>query len=211
MSTSLSVIASASDCAGRGSKRLPQSDAPEPRRIVRMESAALPHGDGFDRRQGIATDIPLLPQPWFRPLARNALQAPAVCCHTMPALPAIPHSHQVSRRPGVSRFLKQARPDLFPGDDIGEDFAHVERCGNQAPPVAHPSGVPRPLPGFPKPCPGVLPSQQRRDSLFDFANRSLPKTLAPFPRSGKRPDPAVSFLCPSQLDAVRFRQLFQRF
>jgi hypothetical protein len=24
-------------------------------------------------------------------------------------------------------------------------------------------------------------------------------------------DPAVSFLCPSQLDAVRFRQLFQRF
>jgi len=26
-----------------------------------------------------------------------------------------------------------------------------------------------------------------------------------------RSDPAVSFLCPSQLDAVRFRQLFQRF
>ena len=24
-------------------------------------------------------------------------------------------------------------------------------------------------------------------------------------------NPAVSFLCPSQLDAVRFRQLFQRF
>src|ERR1700676_1966940 len=45
-------------------------------------------------------------------------QAPAVCCHTMPALPTNPHSHQVSRRPGVSRFLKQARPDLFPGDDI---------------------------------------------------------------------------------------------
>jgi hypothetical protein len=27
----------------------------------------------------------------------------------------------------------------------------------------------------------------------------------------RRADPAVSFLCPSQLDAVRFRQLFQRF
>jgi hypothetical protein len=88
------------------------------RRIFRMESAALPHGDGFDSRQGIATDSPLLPQPWFRPLARNAPQAPAVYCHTVPALPANPHSHQVSRRPGVSRFLKQARPDLFPGDDI---------------------------------------------------------------------------------------------
>jgi hypothetical protein len=63
-------------------------------------------------------DVPLLLQPWFRLLARNVPQATGVCCHTMPALRANPHSHQVSRRPGVSRFLKQARPDLFPGDDI---------------------------------------------------------------------------------------------
>jgi hypothetical protein len=29
------------------------------------------------------------------------------------------HSPQVSRRPEASRFLKQARPDLLPWDDIG--------------------------------------------------------------------------------------------
>jgi hypothetical protein len=37
----------------------------------------------------------------------------------MPALPANPHSLLESRRPGVSRVLEQARPDLLPGDDIG--------------------------------------------------------------------------------------------
>jgi hypothetical protein len=36
------------------------------------------------------------------------------------------------------------------------------------------------------------------------------KASAHVPHSG-RADPAVSFLCPSQLDTVRFRQLFQRF
>src|SRR5271166_2956637 len=33
--------------------------------------------------------------------------------------PANPHSPLVSRRPVASRFLKQPRPDLRPGQDIG--------------------------------------------------------------------------------------------
>jgi len=60
-----------------------------------------------------------LPQPWPRPLARNAPQARGECCHTKTALPANPHSPLASRRPGVSRFLKQTSPDLLPRDDIG--------------------------------------------------------------------------------------------
>jgi hypothetical protein len=64
-------------------------------------------------------DVWLLPEqllllPW-----RNAPQLPGVCCRTMPALPANPQSALVARRPGASRLLKQARPDLFPGDDVG--------------------------------------------------------------------------------------------
>jgi len=109
------ATASASDCACRGSRRLRQSDAPEPRRIFRRGTAALPHGDGSGRPQGIAMDALRLPQPCPRPPARNAPQAPGVCCVTMPALPANPHSPLVSRRPVASRFLKQPRPDLFPG------------------------------------------------------------------------------------------------
>ena len=57
--------------------------------------------------------------PWPRPPTRNAAQAADGCCHTMPARPAGPHSLQVSRRPGASRFLKKARPDLLPREDIG--------------------------------------------------------------------------------------------
>jgi len=113
------ATASASDCACCGSRRSPPSDTPEPRRIFRRESAALPHGDGSGRRQGIVMDVPLVPQPRPRPPTRNAPQVPGECCHTMPALPANPHSPLVSRRLGVSRFLKQARPDLLPRDDIG--------------------------------------------------------------------------------------------
>src|SRR5450759_1587746 len=64
-------------------------------------------------------NVPLSPQPWPRPQTRNAPQAQGECCHTIPALPANPHSPLVSRQPGVSRFLKQARPDLLPRDDIG--------------------------------------------------------------------------------------------
>jgi hypothetical protein len=64
-------------------------------------------------------DVPRSSQPWPRPLTRNAPQAAGECCHTMPALPANPHSPLGSRRPGVSRFLKQARSDLLPRDDIG--------------------------------------------------------------------------------------------
>ena len=37
----------------------------------------------------------------------------------MPSRQANPHSHLESRRPGASRFLKKARPDLLPRDDIG--------------------------------------------------------------------------------------------
>src|SRR5579863_885640 len=37
----------------------------------------------------------------------------------MSARPAGPDSPQASRRRGVSRFLKQARSDLLPRDDIG--------------------------------------------------------------------------------------------
>ena len=113
------ATASASDCVCRGSRRSPRSDAPEPRRTTHRESAALPHGDGSGRRQGIAMHVPRLPQPWPRLPTRNDPQAPAECCHTMPVLPANPHSPLVSRQPGVSRFLKQARPDLLPRDNIG--------------------------------------------------------------------------------------------
>ncbi len=116
------ATASASDCACRGSKRSPRSDAPEPRKIFRRESAALRRGDGSGGRQGIVVDAPRLPQLWPRPPTQNAPQAPGECCHTMPALPANPHSPLVSRRPEVSRFLKQARPDLLPRDDVGRVF-----------------------------------------------------------------------------------------
>ncbi len=50
---------------------------------------------------------------------KNAPQAAGECCHTMPALPANPHSPLESRLPGESRLLKQACPDLLPRDDIG--------------------------------------------------------------------------------------------
>jgi hypothetical protein len=115
----LIATASVSDYACRGSRRLLKSDAPEPRRIFLRESAALPLGDDRDRRREIAADVPQLPQPWRRPPVRNVPQAPAECCHTIPGRPASRRSPRVSRRLGVSRFLKQSRPDLFPGDDIG--------------------------------------------------------------------------------------------
>jgi len=78
-------IASASDCACRGSSLSPQADCLAPRRICHTENAALPHGDDFGRLQGIAMDVLLVPQPWPRPPARNAPQAPGGCCHTKPA------------------------------------------------------------------------------------------------------------------------------
>ena len=115
----LTATASAWDCACRGSRQLPQFGALEPRRISHRGSAALPHGDGSGGPQGIALDVPRLPQPWPRPPMQNAPQAAGECCHTMPALPANPHSPLESRLPGVSRLLKQARPDLLPRDDIG--------------------------------------------------------------------------------------------
>ena len=91
----------------------------EPQRIFRRGSAALPHGDGSGRRQGIALDVPPLPQPSSRLPARTAPQARGECCHTTPALPPNPRSLRVSRRPAASQFLEKARPDLLPGDDIG--------------------------------------------------------------------------------------------
>ncbi len=115
----LTATASASDCACRGSRRLPRFAAPELRRILRRESGALPHGDGSGERQGIVVDVPRLPQPWLRSLTRSGPQAPGGYCRTMPSRQANPHSHLESRRPGASRFLKKARPDLLPRDDIG--------------------------------------------------------------------------------------------
>ena len=112
------ATASASDCACRGSRRLLRSDVPELRRIFRTETGALPHGDDSDEPQGIAMDVPLLPQPWSRPLMRNAHQAVDECCHTRPARLASPHSHLESRLQPALRFLKQARLDLLPRDDI---------------------------------------------------------------------------------------------
>ena len=84
-----------------------------------MGSAALPHADGPGGRQGTAMDRLRLPQPWPRPPARSAPQAVGECCHTRPAHPANPHSPLVSRQPGESRSLKQASPDLLPGEDSG--------------------------------------------------------------------------------------------
>ena len=84
-----------------------------------MGSAALPHADGPGGRQGTAMDFLRLPQPRLRPPARNAPQAVGECGHTRPALPANPRLPRASRQPGGSRSLKQARPDLLPGDDRG--------------------------------------------------------------------------------------------
>ncbi len=113
------AIASASDCACHGSRLSPQSDALAPRRICPTGSAALPPADDFGRPRGIARGCLRLPQPWRRPPAQNAPQAPGECCHTRTALPANPHSPLGSRRPAVSRFPKQTSPDLLPRDDIG--------------------------------------------------------------------------------------------
>jgi hypothetical protein len=50
---------------------------------------------------------------------------------------------------GVWKLLKETRPDLLPRNHIGGGFAHAGQCGGQAPPVARPSVMRSPLPGFP--------------------------------------------------------------
>src|ERR1019366_4605692 len=67
-----------------------------------------PAGDpGLAARRRWVEENPLKP--------KSGLSGPPA----MPGLPANPHWPLVSRRLGESRFLKQPRPDLFPGDDIG--------------------------------------------------------------------------------------------
>src|SRR5271169_27591 len=107
------AIASVSDCAGHGSRRSLPSGAPETRRICCRENVALLRGGDFGRRLRIARDVPRLFQLWPRPLRRNAPRVLDGCCHTTPAPPANLHSLLGSRRPGGSRLLKQARPDLL--------------------------------------------------------------------------------------------------
>ena len=115
----ITATASASDCACHGSRRLPRSDAAEPRIKFHKESDALPRGDGCDKRPEIATDVPLSFRRQPGPPARNAPQDADECCHTMPALLANPHLPLASKRPGASLFLKQSRLDLLPRDYIG--------------------------------------------------------------------------------------------
>jgi hypothetical protein len=79
----------------------------------------LRFGDGSGRRQPTALDVSQLPQLWLRLPGRNVPRARDVCCRTTPALPANLHLPLGSRRPGVSRILKQARPDLLPRNYIG--------------------------------------------------------------------------------------------
>jgi hypothetical protein len=76
-----------------------------------------------------------VPQPWPRPRGRNALQAPGVCCHTMLALLSTPRPPQVSRRPGGSRFLEQARPDLLPGGGLGKPGSGLGIAGGGTEPI----------------------------------------------------------------------------
>jgi hypothetical protein len=113
------AIASVSDCVCRGNRRLPQFDAPATRRRCYMESGARLRGGGSDKQPGIAVDVPRPPQPWLRSPRRNDPLALDGFCHTTHGLPADPHSPLESRRLGVSRLLKQARPDLLPRNDIG--------------------------------------------------------------------------------------------
>jgi hypothetical protein len=80
---------------------------------------ALQRGDGLDKRREIVTDVPLRFRRQRRPHARNAHQAADECCHTMPALPANPHSPLASKRPGASLLLKQSCLALLPRDYIG--------------------------------------------------------------------------------------------
>ncbi len=115
----ITATASAADSVCRGSTRLPQSAAPELRRIIRTESAARQHDGGCGRRREIAADVPRLPQSPPRLPTQTAPQVAGEFCHTTPGLPANLHLLRGSRRPGVSRFLKQVRPDLLPWNDIG--------------------------------------------------------------------------------------------
>jgi hypothetical protein len=113
------VTASVSDCAFRGSRRSLRSDPREARRTRRKGSAAHLRDGGCGRRREIGVDVLRLPQPLLRPPARTAPPIRGGYCRTTPARRANPHSPLGSRLPGVSRFLKQARPDLLPRDDIG--------------------------------------------------------------------------------------------
>jgi len=118
----ITATASAADSVCRGSTRLPRSDDPEPRRIIHTESGARQHDGGCGRRREIAADVPRLPQPPPRLPTRTAPQVAGEFCHTTPALPANLHLLRESIRPGLSRFLKQLRPDLLPWNDIGRVF-----------------------------------------------------------------------------------------
>ena len=112
------ATARASDCACRGSRRSPLSDALEPEEysVGKAPHSRTPTAPVDDRElqwmfrnclnRGLDRQRETLPK--FR--TNVVIPCP---------LPANPHSHLVSRRPGVSRFLKQTRPDLLPRDDIG--------------------------------------------------------------------------------------------
>src|ERR1035437_4845313 len=80
----LSVFASASDCAARGSRQSPPHDAPPPRRKFHRGSATPPHAAAFYTPPGSAGGSLRLPPPPTLPPAQTAHRVRSECPHTMP-------------------------------------------------------------------------------------------------------------------------------
>jgi hypothetical protein len=110
-------------------------------------------------------------------------QAPGGYCRTKPALPVSP-SPLVSRRSGASRFLKQARPDLLPRDDMGrvlvvsrDAVISSARCAS----VRDTASASR----LSQTVPSSSAFSAGKGSLSALANRSYAYNLARFSCSGK--------------------------
>jgi hypothetical protein len=93
-------------------------------------------------------------------------------CHTMSARPAGPDSPQASRRRAVSRFLKQARSDLLPRDDIGRVLVMPSDTAIKLRPLRVCQRYCVRFQAFPDCVPAVPPSPQERGCLSDLVNRS---------------------------------------
>ena len=60
-----------------------------------------------------------LPRQSLRPPRRSGRQVRALCLRTTAALPSVPRRLPASKRPGLSPFPKQVRPDLLPRNHVG--------------------------------------------------------------------------------------------
>jgi len=82
-------------------------------------SAALPDGEGCDRQQRIAMASRDCRNRGLDRKCKTFPQFGADVVIPCPRFKQVLVRLPVSRRPGVSRFLREAGPDLFPGDYIG--------------------------------------------------------------------------------------------